>query len=143
MVVSNRLLSGVNIILFLNKVRAHGVTRAVVLAQIAPFATIKCDLLKVSSFLRVSHVFSLKTAHRRRSKMGYGSKTICTVIVTNRMIIYLSQAVCQIQSLMITAPLTIHIDFRNKFGAIHQSYTPDKSRELYSEFASYQRRVRT
>jgi len=24
-------------------------------------------------------------------------------------------------------------DFRNKFGALHQSYTPNKERELYSE----------
>ena len=29
--------------------------------------------------------------------------------------------------------IIFRIDFRNKFGAIHQSYAPDKSRELYSE----------
>lgn len=26
-----------------------------------------------------------------------------------------------------------HSDFRNKFGALHQSYTPNRERELYSE----------
>ena len=30
--------------------------------------------------------------------------------------------------------ITDHLaDFRNKFGALHQTYTPNKERELYSE----------
>lgn len=28
---------------------------------------------------------------------------------------------------------SLHIDFRNKFGVIHQTYTPNKERELYSK----------
>ena len=29
-------------------------------------------------------------------------------------------------------------DFRNKFGALHQSYTPNRERELYSESFAFE-----
>lgn len=37
-------------------------------------------------------------------------------------------------SLIVYTLLTFRTDFRQKFGVIHHTYSPDKSRELYSEF---------
>jgi len=70
---------------------------------------------------------------RRPSWMPvYDSTSIWFLMVTDPMITTPFQIVC----FFLCCPrprFHFHSDFRNKFGALHQSYTPNRERELYGE----------
>lgn len=53
-------------------------------------------------------------------------------MVTGEMTMSLCRSVRYASRLVFRASDARFPDFRNKFGALHQSYTPNKERELYS-----------
>lgn len=106
-VVTNKLLANVDIILFLNK----------------------CDLLQVSLWL-FPHSSYLRTS---QAKLDAGVRLNEHMIsYGDRPNDYDSVSKCTSRRFTLIIFLMFPIDFRNKFGALHQSYTPNRERELYS-----------
>jgi hypothetical protein len=108
-IVSNKLLSDVNIILFLNK----------------------CDLLQVCSHPQILAVIALTFC---QAKLDAGARLNQHMAsYGDRPNDYDSISNCALPCGWFRILLSSRSDFRNKFGALHQSYTPNRERELYSK----------
>ena len=107
-IVSNKLLCNVNIILFLNK----------------------CDLLQVCPRLQSPFIAVLTS---RQAKLDAGVRLNQHMVsYGDRPNDYDSISNCLFYCDIDKTSFHLHPDFRNKFGALHQSYTPNRERELYS-----------